>query len=156
MSRHFLFASILTLLFAAPAQTQDQIPINSKWLSDRVLVTWACDYFQGTNMVVVVIEQGLVIIDTGLSPTTVQRQRQLIETELGRSDFRYIINTHMHNDHAFANEVFPEATVVAHENSLAALEREVEVVEILSIILLTLLGAVKEVQFAVHDFRRCL
>jgi len=113
-------------LIATPARAQDQIPINSKWLSDRVLVTWACDYFQGTNMAVVVTGQGLLIIDTGLSPSTVRRQRDLVEQELGRSDFRYLVNTHLHNDHAFANEVFPEATVVAHGNGVAALEREVD------------------------------
>ncbi|UCG87371.1 MAG: MBL fold metallo-hydrolase [Gemmatimonadota bacterium] len=126
MIRSLLLVCTLSLLFAPSTLAQADIPINSKWLSDRVLVTWACNHFQGTNMAVVVTEQGLVIIDTGLSPSTVRRQRELIESELGRSDFRYIINTHMHNDHAFANEVFPDATVIAHQNSVVALEREVE------------------------------
>jgi len=125
---HVLLAYALALLPATPAQAQDQIKINGKRLSDRVLLTWACDHFQGTNMAVVASEQGLVIIDTGLSPSTVQRQRELIERELGRSDFRYLLNTHMHNDHAFANEVFPEATVVAHGNGVAALQREVDLI----------------------------
>ena len=122
---HVLLPWALTLLTAMPVLAQDQIKINSRRLSDRVLLTWACDYFQGTNMAVVITDEGLVIIDTGLSPSTVRRQRELIERELGRSDFRYLINTHMHNDHAFANEVFPEATVVAHGNGVAALEREI-------------------------------
>lgn len=124
--RHVLFAYALAMLPAIPAQAQDQLNINSKRLSDRVLLTWACDHFQGTNMAVVVTEQGLVVIDAGLSPSTVRRQRELVERELDRSDFRYLINTHMHNDHAFANEVFPEATVVGHANGVAALEREVD------------------------------
>jgi len=118
-------------LLRAPAAAQvanqpEELKINSRRVSDRVLVTWACDYFQGTNMAVLVGERGLLIIDTGLSPTTVRRQRELIEEELGRSDFLYLVNTHMHNDHAFANEVFPEATVVAHGDGEAALQREVE------------------------------
>ncbi len=121
-----LLACALTLLLATPAQAQDQVKINSEGLSDRVLLTWGWDYFQGTNMAVVATKQGLVIIDTGLSPSTVRRQRDLVERELGRSDFRYLINTHMHNDHAFANEVFPEPTVVGHENGVAALQREVD------------------------------
>jgi glyoxylase-like metal-dependent hydrolase (beta-lactamase superfamily II) len=79
-------------------------------------------------MAVVVTEEGLVIIDTGLSPSTVRRQRDLVERELGRSDFRYLINTHMHNDHAFADGVFPEATVVGHGNAVAALQREVDLI----------------------------
>ncbi len=116
----------LTSLPATPVLAQDEVKINSTWLGDRVLLTWACDHFQGTNMAVVVTDQGLVIIDTGLSPSTVRRQRTLVERELGRHDFRYLINTHMHNDHAFANEVFPDATVVGHGNGVAALEREVD------------------------------
>ncbi len=123
-----LIGITLTLLLASPAQAQDQIKLNSQWLGDRVLVTWACDYFQGTNMAVVATDQGLVIIDTGLSPSTVRRQRDLVERELSRADFRYLINTHMHNDHAFANEVFPEATVVSLGDGVAALEREVDLI----------------------------
>ncbi len=113
------------LLCGSPIRAQVEIPINSKRLGDRVLVTWACHHFQGTNMEVVETDEGLVIIDTGLSPTTVRRQRALVERELGRSDFRYLVNTHMHNDHAFANVVFPEATVVGHGNGVAALELEI-------------------------------
>ena len=111
-----------------PAQAQDQIKINSERLSDRVLLTWGCDYFQGTNMAAVATQQGLVIIDTGLSPSTVRRQRDLVERELGRSDFRYLINTHMHNNHAFANQVFPEATAVGPQAGVEALEHEVELI----------------------------
>jgi glyoxylase-like metal-dependent hydrolase (beta-lactamase superfamily II) len=121
-----LVAGGLTLLPASRAAAQDQLQLNSKWHGDRVLLTWACDHFQGTNMAVIVSDQGLVIIDTGLSPSTVRRQRALIERELARDDFRYLINTHMHNDHAFANAVFPEPTVVGHAAGVAALEREVE------------------------------
>jgi glyoxylase-like metal-dependent hydrolase (beta-lactamase superfamily II) len=119
-------ACALTLLPSFQAYAQDVPPVNSRWLSDRVFLTWSCDYFQGTNMAVVRTADGLLIIDTGLSPTMVRRQRELVERELGRRDFRYLINTHMHNDHAFANEVFPEATVVAHGNSVAALQRELD------------------------------
>jgi glyoxylase-like metal-dependent hydrolase (beta-lactamase superfamily II) len=113
-----------------PALTQEQegIPLNVRHVGDRVLVTWACDYFQGTTMAVITTDRGMVIIDTGLSPTTVARQRKLVEEELGRSDFRFLINTHMHNDHAFANQVFPETTVVGAEGSEAALRREVELI----------------------------
>ena len=124
--RFLLLALTPMLLPAASVDAQEDLEINHRWLGDRVLVTWACDHFQGTNMAVIVTAQGLVVIDTGLSPTTVRRQRELVEKELGRSDFRYLINTHMHNDHAFANEVFPEATVVGPEGGVGALAREVE------------------------------
>ena len=119
-----LLACTLVLSPAATLRAQSEIPINGRRLSDRVLLTWACDYFQGTNMAVVATARGLLIIDTGLSPSTVRRQRDLVEQELGRSDFRYLIDTHIHNDHAFANSVFPEATVVAHASGADALRRE--------------------------------
>lgn len=118
----------LGVLPQAIALGQDNIPLNLERMSDRVLVTWACDYFQGTNMVVIATEEGLVVIDTGLSPTTVARQRALVEAEFGRNDFRYLMNTHMHNDHAFANQVFPEATVVGPVAGVEALEREVDLI----------------------------
>jgi cyclase len=116
----------MALLPGSPALGQEEVPINLERLSDRVLVTWACDHFQGTNMAVLATEDGLVVIDTGLSPTTVRRQRDRVEEELGRSDFHFLINTHMHNDHAFANEVFPEATVVGPTVGIDALRDEVE------------------------------
>ncbi|MFC1545739.1 MBL fold metallo-hydrolase [Gemmatimonadota bacterium] len=128
------FAIIITWIAASlPAapvrgQVPEDIPINSRRLSERALLTWACNHFQGTNMIVLTTSEGLVVIDTGLSPTMVRRQRTLIERELGRNDFRYILNTHVHNDHAFANEVFPEATVVGHEASVAEMRREVELI----------------------------
>ncbi|MFC1529605.1 MBL fold metallo-hydrolase [Gemmatimonadota bacterium] len=117
--------AILTLLPAAPVRGQDEIPINSRRLSERILLTWACNHFQGTNMAVISTSEGLVVIDTGLSSTIVRRQRSLVERELGRSDFRYVINTHMHNDHAFANEVFSEAAVVGHVESVSEMRLEV-------------------------------
>lgn len=113
------------LCVAGPAVAQEAIPVNLRRVSERVLVTWSCDRFQGTNMAVLATDSGLVLIDTGLSGSMVRRQRARIEAELGRDDFRFLINTHMHNDHAFANEVFPEATVVGPAGSVAALEREV-------------------------------
>jgi cyclase len=123
--RSSLLALVLAVLPAAGAGQED-LPLHVRRLSERVLVTWHCEHLQGTNMAVIVTAEGLVIIDTGLSPTLVGRQRSRVEAELGRSDFRYLINTHMHNDHAFANEVFPEATVVGPERGVAALDQEVK------------------------------
>ncbi|MEJ2679608.1 MAG: MBL fold metallo-hydrolase, partial [Gemmatimonadota bacterium] len=120
-----LLLALSLAVLAAGAAGQEELPLNARRLSDRVLVTWHCDHFQGTNMAVVATADGLVIIDTGLSPTLVRRQRSRVEAELGRSDFRYLINTHMHNDHAFANEVFPEATVLGPARAAAALKQEV-------------------------------
>lgn len=121
-----LLGAFLALPSPALSQAQQGVPLNMRRVSDRILVTWACDYFQGTNMAVITTDRGLVVIDTGLSPTTVSGQRKLVEEELGRTDFRFLVNTHMHNDHAFANQVFPEATVVGPEGGEGSLRREIE------------------------------
>ena len=114
------------LLATAAVSAQDSIKLNLRRPRERVLLTWACDHFQGTTMGVIATDSGLVIIDTGLSTGTVARQRRLIGQELGRADFRYLVNTHAHNDHAFANAVFPEARVLGPVAGVEALRREVE------------------------------
>ncbi|MFC1661826.1 MBL fold metallo-hydrolase [Gemmatimonadota bacterium] len=126
--RSLFLACSVTVAPGATADGQEEIKLNSEQLSERVLLSWGCDYFQGTNMAVIATQEGLVVIDTGLSPTTVRRQRELVEDRFERNDFRYLINTHMHNDHAFANEAFPEATVVGPENGGDALQREVDLI----------------------------
>ncbi|NJD09904.1 MAG: MBL fold metallo-hydrolase [Gemmatimonadetes bacterium] len=123
-SRRMLLPVALVLA-STGAGAQEEIKLNLRRASDRVVVTWGCDHFQGTNMIAIATDSGVVIIDTGLSTTTVRRQRELIERELGRRDFRFLVNTHFHNDHAFANAVFPEATVVGPTAGVAALQREV-------------------------------
>ena len=59
--------------------------------------------------------RGLVVIDTGISPTLTKAYRAKFEELLGRRDFIYVINTHFHYDHTDGNQVFPEATVVGNE-----------------------------------------
>jgi glyoxylase-like metal-dependent hydrolase (beta-lactamase superfamily II) len=143
----FPFFSLLAFAVFLPrdAWGQDDLKINQDQITERVLVTWACDHFQGTNMAVVATAEGLVVIDTGLSPTTVARQRDLVEGVLGREDFRYLINTHMHNDHAFANQVFPDATVVGPATSVDALALEVERIP-------ELLGRLRQSQASYEDW----
>lgn len=125
ITRRVLLPVILVLAGTA-THAQESVKLNLRRLGERIVVTWGCDQFQGTNMVVIATDSGLVIIDTGLSLSTVRRQRELIEKELGRSDFRFLVNTHVHNDHAFANAAFPEARVVGAASGVAALRREVD------------------------------
>ena len=113
------------LLAGTGTAAQEPVKLNLRRASERVVVTWGCDHFQGTSMIAIATDSGVVIIDTGLSTTTVRRQRELVERELGRRDFRFLVNTHVHNDHAFANAVFPEAEVVGPTAGVAALQREV-------------------------------
>ncbi len=95
------------------AQTADSgdLPITITRLSGRVIVLDCLD----VNVVAVAADSGLVVIDTGYSPSLMRGFAAVIEREFGRSDFRYVINTHGHWDHCSGNQAFPQAAIIAHE-----------------------------------------
>ncbi|MBN1158137.1 MAG: MBL fold metallo-hydrolase [Bacteroidales bacterium] len=61
-------------------------------------------------------QQGIVVVDAGLSHSLTARYRKAIEKELGRNDFTYLINTHGHPDHTGGNQVFSDAVIIGHDN----------------------------------------
>jgi len=61
-------------------------------------------------------EQGIVLIDAGISTALTARYRKQIEKVFGQDDYEYVINTHGHHDHTGGNSVFSQAKVVGHEN----------------------------------------
>ena len=71
-------------------------------------------------------ERGIVIIDSGMSPTLSAKYRTIIEKESGRSDFKYVINTHHHDDHINGNQVFKEAEIIAHQNAAKRMKEDYE------------------------------
>ncbi|HSQ34798.1 MAG TPA: MBL fold metallo-hydrolase, partial [Candidatus Binatia bacterium] len=92
-------------------------PVRVERLSERVLMLTE-DSSMENIVVAVAAKKGIVVIDSTGSPATAAIFRQAIEKEFARNDFKYIINTHSHWDHAWGNQVFPEAMVIGHENSL--------------------------------------
>jgi len=71
-----------------------------------------------------VTSDGIILTD----PIT-QRTARWIRAELDRRfnvPVKYVIYSHYHDDHAPGAEYFPEATIVAHENVVAALKAEPE------------------------------
>jgi glyoxylase-like metal-dependent hydrolase (beta-lactamase superfamily II) len=64
---------------------------------------------------------GLMVVDTGLSPSMAERTRARIVAELGREDIRWVTNTHSHFDHSGGNQVFAAATIIGHDNTPAAM-----------------------------------
>jgi glyoxylase-like metal-dependent hydrolase (beta-lactamase superfamily II) len=61
-------------------------------------------------------DQGIVIVDSGISTELTAKYRKLIENVLHKNDFIYVINTHGHHDHIGGNTVFSEAKVIGHDN----------------------------------------
>jgi glyoxylase-like metal-dependent hydrolase (beta-lactamase superfamily II) len=115
-----LAAVLLATSFCVCAQAPAAEPYRTKRLSERVLLLTEISPME--NLVVAVAtKKGIVVIDTTGSPHTAALFRAAIEKEFGRSDFKYVINTHPHWDHAWGNQSFPEASVIIHESASAEL-----------------------------------
>jgi len=61
-------------------------------------------------------EQGIVIVDAGISTALTAKYRKTIENEFRQDNYVYVINTHGHHDHIGGNSIFSPAKVVGHEN----------------------------------------
>ena len=110
---------LISCLFPYIRAEADEL-INSYWLSDRVLIVQSGDTY--TDMVAAVrTDKGIVVIDTGVSPSLTNEYRRIIEKEFGRSDFEYVINTHHHIDHTNGNQVFGDAEIIAHKNAVSGM-----------------------------------
>ncbi|UCE08453.1 MAG: MBL fold metallo-hydrolase, partial [bacterium] len=117
----FTFAFLSFIILNASAQTDFDNPFRIQHLSNRVLVLTE-DSPMENIVVALASSKGLVVVDVTGSPFTASLMRKTIEKEFGRNDFTYVINTHYHWDHAWGNQVFPEAVIVGHESCIAQLQ----------------------------------
>jgi len=70
----------------------------------------------GSNNVVIVNQQDVVLVDDGTTPATARALLADIRL-LTPNPVRTVINTHFHFDHVDGNQVFgPEVRIIAHEN----------------------------------------
>ena len=76
-----------------------------------VLVNFGYDAVTGINT-----DRGIVIVDAGISSELTARYRKLIENVFHNDNFIFVINSHGHHDHIAGNTVFPQASVVGHDN----------------------------------------
>lgn len=111
-----LVAFFVVLLGAcAPGASQEspiEIHIDVHRVSSRVVVLESLD----ANVTAIAAEKGVVLIDTHRSPSVMKQLVKAVERELGRSDIRYVVNTHGHWDHASGNQLFPDAVLIGHES----------------------------------------
>ncbi len=101
-----------------------ELPLNQKRLSDRVLIVWIGDHMQLIATVALATEKGIVVIEASLIRAFDARIRRAIEKEFGRNDIKYLINTHFHHDHTAANQIYADATIVAHKNVPTGMREE--------------------------------
>jgi glyoxylase-like metal-dependent hydrolase (beta-lactamase superfamily II) len=122
--KKIVISILLTAVLPILLQGGSELPLHQKRLSDRVLIVWACDYMQTIATVALATEKGIVVIETSLIRSHDARIRQVIEKEFGRSDFKYLINTHFHHDHTAGNQIYSDATIIGHKHTLAGMKEE--------------------------------
>ena len=109
-------------LGATQVEVQD-IPIQIDRFGDRVIALYPGSQGNASKTIAIAAEKGIVIVDTGISPTLAVRIRKLIEEEFGRDDIAYVINTHSHFDHTNGNQAYAGTTVIGHERCPAAMSQ---------------------------------
>ena len=118
MKRTVLFFCVFTVvspnIFA-------QYTIEVKRLSDRCIIVREINKYGPLNITALTTKKGIVVIDTGSRVEVTHDIRGRIEKEFGRSDFKYLINTHGHLDHAGGNQVFRDAEIIGHVKSIDAM-----------------------------------
>lgn len=107
----------LPLLLTSLAFAQDaEITFSSSEIEPGIFMVEAKGGFGGGNMAVLVGEGHVAMIDDGLPPLAENLLAHVTETAGGPIDF--MVNTHVHGDHAGGNAVFADngTVVFAHDN----------------------------------------
>jgi glyoxylase-like metal-dependent hydrolase (beta-lactamase superfamily II) len=109
--------AVLPLLLASLSYAQDaEITFNSTEIEPGIFMVEARGGFGGGNMAVLVGEGHVAMIDDGLPPLAENLLTHVTETAGGPIEF--MINTHVHGDHAGGNAHFANTGTVifAHDN----------------------------------------
>ena len=110
-----ILAVFLTLL-APLAAAQFATEFKSTEVKPGIYMVEGADGFGGGNMAVLIGDDYVAMIDDGLEPTA--QILQDFVTELAGRPIDFIINTHVHGDHAGGNAHFADngTLVFAHDN----------------------------------------
>jgi glyoxylase-like metal-dependent hydrolase (beta-lactamase superfamily II) len=113
------------LLFVAYFSTYAQEPfetyISIQRLTEKVLIV-QCGEVYPDMIVAIKSDDGIIVIDAGISPTITMKYREIIEKEFQSDNFLYLINTHSHFDHTNGNQIFRDAQIIAHKNCPSSME----------------------------------
>lgn len=117
MSRSALLIALFLVLVTgtAAAETVAGLPLHVQNYDSGAIRVWIGDYISSSTTIAIPTSEGLVIIDTTGNPSVDQELRQVIARELGRDDFKILINTHEHRDHTGGNSVYADCTIIGHE-----------------------------------------
>jgi glyoxylase-like metal-dependent hydrolase (beta-lactamase superfamily II) len=123
-SKTFFLAVMMTALAVLPcaAESVDGLPLHVQKIEPGVVRVWVGDHISSTAVSAIATKKGIVVIDSTNVPTLDEAFRKVIARELGRSDFKFLINTHGHGDHTAGNGVYADCQIIAHENVKAMME----------------------------------
>jgi glyoxylase-like metal-dependent hydrolase (beta-lactamase superfamily II) len=110
-----LLFSFLLLGYAVAAEEVAGLPLHVQRLNPATVRVWTGDYVSSTATVAISTDKGIVVVDTTGIPKVDAELRKVIARELGRNDFKVLINTHEHADHTGGNGVYADCTIVAQE-----------------------------------------
>ncbi len=110
-----MVAALLLLASGAIAEEVAGLPVHVQKLDPGVIRIWIGDHISSTATVAIATDEGILVIDTTGNPKIDRELRRIIARELGRNDFKVLINTHEHGDHTGGNSVYADCTIVGHE-----------------------------------------
>ncbi len=115
--KSFFLTMLLAALLVLPcaAESLEGLPLHVKMIAPGVVRVWVGDYVSSTAVSAITTKKGIVVIDSTDIPKLDEAFRKVIARELGRSDFKYLINTHGHGDHTNGNGVYADCQIIAHE-----------------------------------------
>ena len=117
MRKSLLFAALMAILSVLPcaAETVAGLPLHVQILAPGAVRVWVGDHVSATAVSAIATRKGIVVIDTTNLPRLDEAFRKVIARELGRDDFRFLINTHGHGDHTNGNGVYADCQIIAEE-----------------------------------------
>ncbi len=126
------FVGLLALICAVDAGAREETFPGYHWqaVGDGIYVHSPVDPLAGPvdgNSVVIVNSDDVVVVDTHINPASARAVIGKIR-EITDAPVTKIVNTHWHDDHTNGNhayrEAFPDAQIVAHRATLAALREK--------------------------------
>ena len=122
--KKFSLAVFLTMLLARPgaAESVEGLSLHVQKLEPGAVRVWVGDHVSSTAVSAIATKKGIVVIDSTNIPKLDEAFRKVIARELGRSDFRYLINTHGHVDHVSGNGIYADCQIIADENVKGMME----------------------------------
>jgi len=125
MFNKILLLAVMIAMLAFPpvsAESIEGLPLHVQKIEPGVVRVWVGDHVSSTAVSAIATKKGIVVIDTTNIPKLDQAFREIIARELGRKDFKYLINTHGHVDHVSGNGVYADCQIIAHENVKGMIE----------------------------------